>query len=156
MLFPLSEKSFPSLLLGKLLFITEAQLKYHYLVVFSHLSQNWHLSHFFSVPICLFILKINGLSWLGGEGTRERRRELPVNGLTQAATAALRVKHIVQAAVGVWGWMIFKSLDATVRIFHTACLCARVCHSSDKEKERLKAVYIQRKVWQIRQLWQKL
>lgn len=63
-----------------------------------------------------------------GKGTRERR-ELPVNGLTQAATAALRVKHVVQAAVGVWGWMIFKSLDATVRIFHTACLCARVCQT---------------------------
>ena len=25
--------------------------------------------------------------------------------------------------------MIFKSLDATVRIFHTACLCARVCQT---------------------------
>ena len=46
-MFPLSEKSLPSLLSGKLLFITEAQLKYHYLVVFSHLSQNWYLSHFF-------------------------------------------------------------------------------------------------------------
>ena len=39
--------------------------------------------------------------------------------------------------------MTFKSLDATVRIFHIACLCARVCvcvcvwswEGGDKERE---------------------
>lgn len=62
----------------------------------------------FSVPIGLFILKMDEAK-LRGKGRREGRRERPVNGLTQAVIAALRVKHIVQAAVGGWGWITFQS-----------------------------------------------